>query len=125
MGYSIIAENKGYVLNVLNEKNVKHIAVKHDKDQVLPELYAIVDHGGKILDVIVEHSIYGRISVELNISSRYEADEFMKKIDTMQANPLSILTEGVHIHTITVADDDAFARIKAQLTSLDILIETT
>lgn len=40
-------------------------------------------------------------------------------------NPLSILTEGVHIHTITVADDEAFARIKEQLASLNILIETT
>ena len=64
MGYSIVADNKGYVLTSLDEKSVKRIAVKHDKSQVLSELYAIVDNGGKILDVIVEHSIYGRISVD-------------------------------------------------------------
>ena len=124
MGHSIVADNKGYLLNALDEKNVKRIVVKHDKSKVLPELYAIVDNGGKILDVIVEHSIYGRISVELNISSRYDVDEFVKKIDTTKANPLSLLTEGVHIHTITIADDNAFARIKEQLTNLGILIET-
>ena len=39
-GYSIVADNKGYVLNVFDEKNVKRIAVKHDKSQVLSELYA-------------------------------------------------------------------------------------
>ena len=124
MGYSIVADNKGYVLTSLDEKSVKRIAVKHDKSQVLSELYAIVDNGGKILDVIVDHSIYGRISVELNISSRYDVDEFVKKIDTMKANPLSLLTEGVHIHTIVIPDDNAFARIKERLANLGILIET-
>ena len=124
-GYTIVADNKGYVLNTLDEKNVKRIAVKHDKSQVLPELYAIVDNGGKILDVIVEHSIYGRISVELNISSRYDVDEFVKKINATKANPLSLLTEGEHIHTIIIDDDNAFDRIKEQLTNLGILIETT
>lgn len=124
-GYSIVADNKGYVLNTVDDKNVKRIAVKHDKSQVNAELYAIVDNGGKILDVIVEHSIYGRISVELNISSRYDADEFVKKINTTKANPLSLLTEGVHIHTIIVNDDNTFTRIKEQLTNLGILIETT
>ena len=124
-GYSISAVNKGYVLNFIDEKNVKRIAVKHDKDQVLSELYAIVDNGGKVLDVIVEHSIYGRISVELNISSRYDAEEFVKKIDLTNANPLSLLTEGVHIHTIVVADDNAFNRIKEKLIALGILIEAS
>lgn len=124
-GYSIVADNKGYVLNTLDEKNVKRIAVKHDKSEVCSELYAIVDNGGKIIDVIVEHSIYGRISVELNLSSRYDVDEFVKKINTTKANPLSLLTEGVHIHTIAITDDNAFTRIKEQLTALGILIETT
>jgi transcriptional regulator of NAD metabolism len=125
MGYSIVADNKGYVFNTVEENSVKRIAVKHDKSQVLPELYAIVDHGGKILDVIVEHSIYGRIAVELNISSRYDVDEFVKKINATKANPLSLLTEGVHIHTIVVEDEKAFVRIKERLTELGILIEST
>ena len=124
-GYSILADNKGYVLNTVEDKNIKRIAVKHDKNQVLEEFYAVVDHGGKFLDVIVEHSIYGKISAELNIASRYDAEEFVKKIQTTKANPLSFLTEGVHIHTIEVADENAFARIKEQLTKLNVLIETT
>ena len=125
MGYSIIADNKGYVLHTIDDKKIKMIAVKHDKNQVLHELYAIVDNGGKILDVIVEHPIYGRISVELNIASRYDADEFVKKIDMTKSNPLSILTEGEHIHTIFVQDENSFERIKAQLNNLGVLIETT
>ena len=125
MGYSIAADNKGYVLNALDDKNIKRLAVRHGKEQVLPELYAVIDNGGKILDVIVEHSVYGRISVELNIASRYDADEFVKKIDTTKANPLSLLTEGAHIHTILVSSDDSFGRIKQQLDRLGILIDAT
>lgn len=123
-GYSITADNRGYILNTIDDKNIKRIAVKHDKNKVLPELYAIVDNGGGVLDVVVEHSIYGKISVELNISSRYEADEFVKKINTTKANPLSLLTEGVHIHTIYVPNEGSFNRIKQQLDDLGILIES-
>ncbi len=123
-GQSIVADNRGYVLHTIDERNIKRIVVKHDKNQVLDELYAIVDNGGKILDVIIEHSIYGKISVELNVFSRYDADEFVKKINAAKANPLSLLTEGVHIHTISVFDNKAFDRIKEKLSELGILIET-
>ncbi len=124
-GFSIIAESKGYVLQRVDNKSIKRIVVKHGKDKVLDELYAIVDNGGKILDVIVEHSVYGKISVELNVFSRYDAEEFVKKVDLAQATPLSILTEGVHIHTISVHDDKSFERIKEKLNAMGVLIETT
>ena len=124
-GLSIIAESKGYVLHKVDDKNIKRIIVKHGKDKVLEELYTILDNGGKILDVIIEHTIYGKISVELNIFSRYDADEFVKKVDLSHATPLSLLTEGVHIHTISVVDEKSFERIKDRLTGLGVLIETT
>ena len=78
-GYSIFADNKGYTITVISGEHVKRIVVKHGKNDVADEFYAIVDNGGKVLDVIVEHSMYGRISVELNISSRYDADEFVNQ----------------------------------------------
>lgn len=122
-GHIIIADNKGYKLHTINEKNLKRIIVKHTKDDVSNEFYAIIDNGGKILDVIVDHSIYGKISVELNISSRYEADEFVAKLNKTNANPLSLLTQGIHIHTIEVPNEETFLRIKNSLTNLNILVE--
>ena len=57
-GYPIRAEHKGYVLDKANiNGKVKRIVVQHTKDEVKEELYAIVDNGGKVLDVIVEHSV--------------------------------------------------------------------
>ena len=121
-GYSIIADNKGYKLNIVNNDLIKRVVVQHSKDQVNDEFYAIVDNGGKVLDVIVEHPIYGKISVELNISSRLEADEFVIKLSETNSSPLSLLTQGLHIHTIEVPNEKSFEKIKEKLSELNILI---
>ena len=122
-GHPIYAGYKGYTLEASNDGLVKRIVVTHGKNEVADEFYAIVDNGGKVLDVIVEHSVYGNILVELNISSRYDADIFVSKINETGANPLSLLTEGLHIHTISVKDEESFLRIAEKLSDLGILIE--
>ena len=124
-GYTILANNAGYSLDEKPRGLIKRVVVKHNKKDVREEFYAIVDNGGKVLDVIVEHSVYGKISVELHIRSRYDADEFVRKIDETGANPLSLLTEGLHIHTIEVQEEKSFARIIEGLAKLNILIEAT
>ncbi|MBR7101813.1 MAG: transcription repressor NadR [Clostridia bacterium] len=123
-GASISAKSRGYVLDGKDNGIIKRIAVKHTERELSDELYTIVDNGGRIIDVIVEHSVYGKISAELNLSSRYDVDEFMKKVRSTGASPLSILTEGFHIHTISVRDEDMFFRIKKRLLELGILIES-
>lgn len=123
-GYPIRAEHKGYVFDNQQSGMTKRIVVKHGKNEVANEFYAIVDNGGKVLDVVVDHPVYGKLSAELNVSSRYDADCFVEKIDAHGVNPLSLLTEGLHVHTILVKDEQAFARIKTQLNNLGILIET-
>ena len=122
-GHSISAKNRGYVLDTNTSGLIKRIAVKHGKNDVKEEFYAIVDNGGKVLDVIVEHSVYGKISAELNICSRYDTDEFVSKINETGASPLSILTEGLHIHTLCVPNEDAIYRIEKKLSELGVLIE--
>ncbi len=123
-GYDIRAEHKGYVMDKPDLSSLtKKIAVKHSKESVTDELYVIVDNGGKVLDVIVEHLVYGKISAELNISSRYDADKFVDKINQTGANPLSLLTHGFHIHTVAVEDEECFERIKEKLIELGIFIE--
>ena len=123
-GYGIRAEHKGYVLDKVDTSALtKKIAVKHDKESVCDEFYAIVDNGGRVLDVSVDHSVYGRISAELNVASRYDADKFVEKINLTGANPLSLLTYGLHIHTIAVENEESFLRIKDKLTELGIFIE--
>ena len=87
------------------------IAVKHYQDTLADELYTIVDLGGQVLDVIVEHPIYGQLTGKLHISSRYDVEQFMKKIDSGIAKPLSQLTDGLHLHTIQCSNDEVYQRI--------------
>lgn len=122
-GYNIFANNRGYKLNTINQDLIKKIVVQHNKEDVTNEFYAIVDNGGKIIDVIVEHPIYGQIAVELNIASRYDADEFVGRLNNSNCNPLSLLTQGIHIHTIEIPNDKSFDRILTQLSNLHILVE--
>ena len=125
-GHRIVSDYKGYSLEKVQpgEGLAKMIAVKHTQNEVAEELYAVVDNGAKVLDIIVEHSLYGKISADLGISSRYEVDNFVENLSKTGANPLSMLTEGIHIHTLLVKDEETFERIKEKLRVLGILIET-
>ena len=76
-----------------------------------------------MIDVVVQHSIYGKIVAELNLSSRYDVDRFVMRINETGAKPLSFLTEGLHIHTVAVRDEESFRRILDQLKTLRVLLD--
>lgn len=123
-GLKIIATPRGYVLNSENNKdNVFTIACKHDGDNMKTELYTVVDNGGSIIDVTVEHPVYGEISGELYISTRYEADMFLEKIKKNEAQPLMRLTDGIHLHTIKYKDENSRQRIIEALKKENILLD--
>lgn len=104
---NILSTNKGYLLFEPSsevEKFKKAVCVHHTTEQVLDEFYTIVDRGGKILDVVVEHELYGQIAVDLMIANRQDAEDFYKKMMENQAKPLKELTQNVHYHTIAAKD---------------------
>ncbi len=74
--------------------------------------------------MIVEHPIYGQISADLNIRSRYDADEFVRMAEETNAAQLCDLTGGLHIHMIRVPDKDAYMRIITGLRQAGILEQT-
>lgn len=122
-GNNIRAEHRGYVLNKNEGTNKRKIVCQHNNENMAEELYAIVDMGGEVIDVQVEHSIYGVISADLAISSRYDVDQFIKAINESGSVPLSDLTGGVHVHTISAKNDEVFERICKKLSELGILIQ--
>lgn len=121
-GQEIIATPRGYILDT-DSNNTYTIAVKHNNDQLEDELNTIVDLGGKIEDVIVEHPLYGEIKGNLHIYSRYDVSKFMSKLEKNDASPLSRLTNGVHLHTVTVPDHETLERIKEALDEKHILLK--
>lgn len=119
----IAATPRGYVLTRSEGRGKTFtIACRHGRDRLGEELYAVVDNGGALLDVVVEHALYGQLSGKLHIFSRYDADEFLRRLSEQEASPLSALTGGIHLHTLSCPDDGCFARICAVLREKGILI---
>ena len=121
-GNPVAAERRGYYLKKA-EGIYKTVICRHDVKGAAEEFNAIVDNGGKVLNVIVEHPLYGNISAELNVTSRYDAEEFVRKTEESNASFLSDLTGGLHIHTISVPDEKSYERIVAKQRALDIIAE--
>ena len=71
----IAATPRGYVLKQEQNLQTRTIACRHDDEHLLQELYIAVDNGCAVLDVTVEHPIYGQISGQLQVFSRYDADQ--------------------------------------------------
>lgn len=123
-GAPIIATPRGYILeNGAARNDTFTIACRHDNEgQLLEELYVIVDNGATAVDVIVDHPVYGQIVGQLHISSRFDADKFAETLKSSNAAPLSLITDGIHLHTIRCSDEEKIKRIKSLLTEKDILI---
>ncbi|UMZ74842.1 transcription repressor NadR [Natranaerofaba carboxydovora] len=125
-GHEIISTPQGYLLKSDEEKTKElkfTIASKHDREGIRDELTTIVDLGGKVIDVIVEHPIYGEISGYLMIGSRRDVEEFLSNLSKSKAEPLSYLTGGVHLHTIEVSKEEIAEEIKNALKNKGFLIE--
>ncbi len=121
-GNDILSTPRGYVA-APKEKNVtKRIAVNHSAEETQTELYTLVDEGCTVEDVIVEHPIYGQLIGKLRISSRYDVDEFIRKSKEEKATPLSALTEGIHLHTVSANSEEQINRAIDKLKGLGILL---
>ena len=100
---------------------IRKVATRHKSDQTEAELNAIVDQGCTVVDVIVEHPIYGQITGPLELSSRYDVSQFLLR--SAETQPLSVLTEGIHLHTLSCPDEAAFTRVQNALRTLGVLLE--
>ena len=122
-GEPVLATPQGYLMQHQHQGFIQTIACRHCGDQMLEELYTIVDFGGVLLDVIVEHPLYGQISGQLQISSRYDADQFYQRLHQADAIPLSTLTGGIHLHTVCCPDRLIFDKILESLRRSGILLD--
>lgn len=120
-GEEILATPRGYVTPNEAHGLVRRVAVKHAPQEMEEELNAIVDHGCTVVDVIVDHPVYGQLTGPLQISNRYEVGQFIERCEN--AEPLSRLTDGIHLHTLSCPDEAAFARVKDALCALGVLLE--
>ena len=123
-GCQIQATPRGYVFANGQQTGITAtIACRHSKEQMKKELYLVTDLGGSLLDVIVEHPIYGQLVGQLHMHSRYDADQFLRAVNNKNAQLLSRVTDGIHLHTILCPDQATLQRIITALDEAGILYQ--
>jgi len=121
-GVPILATARGYVL----EKPAgcqRLFKCFHTEEQTEEELLAIVDAGGTVEDVIVNHRAYGRMAAPLGIASRRDVERFMNDIRSGKSSPLMTVTSGYHFHHVSAADEATLDEIERALAEKGFLAE--
>lgn len=115
-GIDILSTPKGYMMRFEQEANYKKkIVSQHTKKQTREELETILKFGGEIIDVSIEHPVYGEMNGALNIKTEEDMEIFLEKVINDDVSLLSGLTEGVHTHTIAAASQEAMDKIEKEL----------
>lgn len=122
-GEGIIATPRGYVLDAPRAGIVVNVACAHSRADMERELTLIVDQGCTVENVIVEHPVYGQLTGPLELSSRYDVWSFIRRVKECEAQPLSALTDGIHLHTLRCPDEGAFARVREALDGAGFLVK--
>jgi transcriptional regulator of NAD metabolism len=120
-GLDVVATVRGYLLAPGASPTAARrvIGVRHRPDQAVEELTALVDTGARVIDVVVEHPVYGELRAELDLRSRRDVQLWAERCATTGARMLSELTDGAHVHTLEAdheqildAAEDALRRLR-------------
>lgn len=122
-GERITATPRGYVLERGETGELRTVACRHTTPaDMAEELNIMVDNGCTVVNVIVEHQVYGQLVGQLDLSSRYDVSEFIRSVESYGAKPLSDLTGGIHLHTLRCPDEGSYRRVTAALREAGILL---
>lgn len=123
---NILSTNKGYILFHPQEKQkgcTAVITVNHTEEQALEEMLSIVDYGGSMLDVFIDHDLYGQVRANLVVNDADDATEFCHKLSQSNTKYLRELTEGSHYHTISAPSEKVLDLIRKELQEKGILAD--
>ena len=123
-GHEIIATARGYTMISQLKGEYQYVgkaACQHASENIELELYTIVDLQAIVVNVIIEHELYGEITGNLNLKSRKDADAFIGKVKASEVKLLSELTQGLHLHTIACRDKAHFEEVTRALEAKGVL----
>lgn len=121
-GYPIVSTARGYLLNEPKHAT-RLLKVFHTNEQVEDELKIIVDLGGAVLNVMVNHRVYGRMEAPLDIKNRRDVQRFLNDLQTGKSVPLLNVTSGYHFHKIAAESDEILDEIEDALRQKGYLAE--
>jgi len=121
-GLSIIATLHGYELEQTGQPTAI-VVCRHSFNDAADEMNRIVQNGGIIKDVEVEHPLYGRLRGELEIKTVGDINLFMGRLKKQRGHLLSELTDGVHTHTVAYHNLEQLKAIRQSLKDAGYLYE--
>ncbi|MBQ8188891.1 MAG: transcription repressor NadR [Lachnospiraceae bacterium] len=121
-GYDIVATARGYMMNIPKHA-MRVFKVFHTNEQTEDELTTIVDLGGSVMDVMVNHRVYGKVNATLNIRNRRDIQIFMEQLKTGKSTPLLNLTSGYHFHKVMADREEILDEIEEALRVKGMLTE--
>lgn len=123
MGEPILGSPRGYLVGgSSDDRPIATIACRHDRDGWRRELEILVDRGIAVLDVVVEHPLYGEVQANLYVETRADIDRHMKAIERDDVVLLPALTGGVHLHHVRPPGPDALDAAKRELNAAGLLL---
>lgn len=116
LGAAVVSTSEGYVIYAVDQNSYKRVyCVNHENDDLEEELLIFVDNGGRVLNTIIEHVIYGEIVVDMHLNSRRQVKAFIQKTGQEDFTPLMALTNGNHYHTIEADSEQILDDIETEL----------
>ena len=113
-GFEINSTNRGYVLHD-QARPTRLVKVRHTSEQIEEELNIVVDLGGCVEDVMVNHRTYGRVEAQLGIRTRRDVKRFLAELESGVSEPLLNVTSGYHFHHISAESEEILDEVIAAL----------
>ena len=83
----------------------------------------VQDLGGCVLDVMINHRVYGKVTAPLNIKNRRDIQIFMNDIESGKSAPLMNVTSGYHFHRVSAEQEEILDEIEEALREKHYLTE--
>jgi uncharacterized protein len=122
-GESILGGPRGYRIDVGPPGLKAVIRCSHAPDRGREEFEILLDRGIAVLDVGVEHSVFGEVRAPLLIETRADVDRASETIIKAGEMPLSAITRGIHSHTVRAPNRDALDAAIRELSERGILLD--
>lgn len=124
VGEQIISTADGYIYFSFHMNKPKRVfALKHEASEIVKELDTILGHGGVLLNVFIDHPIYGDLVADMVIGDEKQKKAYIERCNEVEFTPLMALTDNLHYHTVESTYEENLDNIEKAFRELGYLVE--
>ncbi|PIE54366.1 MAG: transcription repressor NadR [Dethiosulfovibrio peptidovorans] len=122
-GVPIVSTSRGYRLDQGIAAVRRVMAVCHQADDLYRELSLVVSMGARMVDVFIDHPIYGELRGNIDVGTQEEVRRFLTLMETTGRHPLLSLSGGFHLHTMEAPDEEILQAVEDGLREAGFLVQ--